>query len=135
MGRGSSKAGGGGGGSKAATKGTQTNSGTTQQLRSVNTQKVVSEVRKIDPAKFVTYEQPEIITVSGVAFQRFNTSDYTTSKGEQRYISSYQATIPASNGTYPVFEVVVESKTRRRKGKKTVLYDYVEGWNGTGIKK
>lgn len=103
-------------------------------MKTVNNENVIEEVMKINPIKFVTSEQPDNIYVHGVNFERFDTTDFFTYNCEHRYVSSYQATIPTSNGIYPYFEVVVESKTKTRKGKKSVTYDYVFGWDGTGMK-
>lgn len=78
-------------------------------FRRVNTQTVSNWVDSQDASNFLG-SAPESITVGGV---KFNWIGGNMLKAGDVYTNSYQANEQASNGEYPVIEVVVNRKRVR----------------------
>lgn len=85
---------------------------TTPTIRTVNAKAVSDWVANANPGNFLLDNAPATINVGGVEFTWFES--HQMSYGDQ-YVNSYQSTEQASNGEYPVIEVVV-NRVRVRGG-------------------
>lgn len=83
-----------------------------------------------NPNDFLPHNAPDSIEISGVPFARIGMSDMLDNDGFRMYTTHYQAQIQATDGTYPLFDVVV--KDVRKRGKQSYQFD--DSWRGTGMK-
>ena len=74
-----------------------------------------------NPSDFLTENVPDSISINGVEFRRFSSSESLGSDGNKRYVSAFQAMQQAQDGTYPVFETVV--KNVKKRGKNNFEFD------------
>ena len=98
------------------------------QARRVNKEAVSEWVDNQNAGNFLG-DAPQTITVGGVKFNWIGDSSRTGSGGKE-YINTYQASEQASNGEWPVIEIVV--KAVRRKGATRYVFD--RSSTGTGLK-
>lgn len=105
-----------------------TTQSTTPAFRRVNAKAVSDWVATADPGNFLLDNAPATINVGGVEFNWFES--HQMSYGDQ-YVNSYQSAEQASNGEYPVIEVVV-NRVRVRGG--TYRYKFNTSVSGTGLK-
>lgn len=102
--------------------------------RSITRDKLFEAIKTINPTDFATYQQPDIIRVSGVDFNRLSSSEFINPSNNNKIFSSnYQATKAAADGTYPTFRIVVERNTRKIKGGTKVTYKYDKSTAGTTV--
>ena len=117
-----SKAGGGGGGSSSNIRAEQNSTTEILQRRTINRTQARQEfIDSRNPSDFLPENVPESININGVEFRRFSTSESFDNDGSRRYVSAFQATQQAQDGTYPVFETVV--KNIRKRGKSSFQFD------------
>lgn len=103
--------------------------GISYSARSITRDKLFEAIETINPADFATYQQPDTIRVGGVDFNRLGSSEPSNGK----FLSNYQATKAAADGTYPTFRIVVERNTRKIKGGTKVTYRYDKSTAGTTV--
>lgn len=122
MGEHTSKAGGGGGASASNIRADQNSTTEIVQHRTINRTQARQEfLESRNPSDFLPENVPDSININGVEFRRFSTSESLDSDGYRRYVSAFQATQQAQDGTYPVFETVV--KNIRKRGKSSFQFD------------
>lgn len=102
--------------------------------KQITRDRLFNAIEAIDPADFATYQQPDTIRVSGVEFNRLSSSESRNpSNGNKIFLSHYQATKAATDGTYPTFRIVVERNTRKTKGVIKATYKYDKSTAGTTV--
>ena len=127
MGRGVSKSGGGGGGGNSTN--TRNSGGGSPQRTVLNNSTFNDWIGRQDPERFVNNE-PDNINIGGVSMTRYSSTERLTAKGDKQYVRSYQSDRQASNGEYPIVDVVVTRKKKR--GAWTLEFD--KSTTGSGIK-
>ena len=103
--------------------------GFSYSAKSITRDKLFEAIEAINPADFATYQQPDTIRVGGVEFNRLGSSEPSNGK----FLSNYQATKAAADGTYPVFQIVVERKVKKVKGGTKLTYKYDKSTSGTTV--
>ena len=90
--------------------------------RTINIQQARADfIESRNPSDFLTENVPDSISINGVEFRRFSSSESLGSDGNKRYVSAFQAIQQAQDGTYPVFETVV--KNVKKRGKNNFEFD------------
>lgn len=99
-------------------------------FKHVNSEIVGQWLNEQDPNNFLG-SAPDTIAVGGVEFKWF--SDNHVNYPIEQYRNSYQATEAASNGEYPVIEVVVNRQSVKG-AKGTYKWVFDKSTTGTGLK-
>lgn len=76
---------------------------------------------------------PSNITVNGTKYNWMSSSNNLDSKGNPQFAHAYQSEDPKRNGEYPVIEIVVTEKRRKRKGEYFTFYEFDRSTSGTKV--
>lgn len=111
--------------SASAAENTRANENSVSEVmtrRTINIKQARADfIESRNPSDFLTENVPDSISINGVEFRRFSSSESLGSDGNKRYVSAFQAMQQAQDGTFPVFETVV--KNVKKRGKNNFEFD------------